>query len=181
MLKTFPAKRVTATKLSSARRQGRQSTLSPKAAGRVITASGRYFTATMGANGGFVARAGTFLNGPDLDKGPSDLSVNHIFQINGLVELPWQIQVSSILRSQSGFHFSRTAAVTEDPDVNGTFNTIDHGPGAGRNAFTAPPFVNLDMHLAKRFAVGERVKVQVLFKDIEGILGGNFSRVLSGI
>ena len=52
------------------------------------------------------------LNGPDLDKGPSDLSVNHIFQINGLVEFPWQIQVSSILRVQSGFHFSRTAAVT---------------------------------------------------------------------
>ncbi len=119
------------------------------------------FTTTSGK---FVARAGTFLNGPDLDKGPSDLALNHIFQINGLVQFPWQIQVSSIFHAQSGFHFSRAAAVTEDPDGNGTFNIIDHGPGAGRNAFTAPAFVNLDMRFAKRFDIGERAKVQVLFE-----------------
>jgi hypothetical protein len=116
------------------------------------------------ANGNFVAQAGTFLNGPDLDKGPSDLAVSHIFQINGLVELPWRIEVSGIFRVQSGFHFSRTAAVTEDPDGNGTFNEIDHGPGAGRNAFAAPAFVNLDMRFAKRFALGERVKLQLLLE-----------------
>jgi hypothetical protein len=116
------------------------------------------------ANGRFVAQAGTFLNGPNLDKGPSDLALNHIFQINGLMDLPWQIQVGGIFRAQSGFHFSRTAAVTEDPDGDGTFNTIDHGPGAGRNFFTAPPFVNLDMRFAKQVDIGERVKVQVLFE-----------------
>jgi hypothetical protein len=117
------------------------------------------------ANGRFVAQAGTFLNGPDLDKGPSSLALDHIFQVNGLVEFPWQIQVSGIFRAQSGFHFSRNTAagVVNDPDGDGNTNGIDHGPGAGRNAFTAPPFVNLDMRLAKRFAVGERVKVQLMF------------------
>jgi hypothetical protein len=123
---------------------------------------GSSFTA---ANGNFVAKAGTFLNGPDLDKGPSDLAVDHIFQINGLVEFPWKIQVSSIFRVQSGFHFSRNAtAAFNDPDGDGNTNLIDHGPGAGRNAFTAPAFVNLDMRVAKRFDIGERVKVQVLFE-----------------
>ncbi|MDQ6653834.1 MAG: TonB-dependent receptor [Acidobacteriota bacterium] len=112
----------------------------------------------------FVAQAGTFLNGPDLDKGPSDLAVDHIFQINGLVEFPWQIQVSGIFRTQSGFHFSRTDPKLSDPDGDGATNGIDLGPGAGRNAFTAPPFVNLDLRLAKRFSLGERVKVQVLFE-----------------
>ena len=119
------------------------------------------FTAS---NGRFIAQAGTFLNGPDLDKGPSDLSVNHIFQLNGLIEFPWQIQVSSIFRAQSGFHFSRTATITEDPDGDAFFNTIDHGPDAGRNHFTAPAFVNLDMRFAKRINIGERVKAQVLFE-----------------
>ncbi|MFL6210044.1 MAG: TonB-dependent receptor domain-containing protein [Pyrinomonadaceae bacterium] len=119
------------------------------------------FTTTTGK---FVAQAGTFLNGPDLDKGPSDLALDHIFQLNGLVELPWQMQVSGIFRAQSGFHFSRTAATTEDPDGNGTFNSIDHGPSAGRNGFTAPPFVNLDMRFAKRCALSERVKLQFLFE-----------------
>ncbi|MBA3714536.1 MAG: TonB-dependent receptor, partial [Pyrinomonadaceae bacterium] len=119
------------------------------------------FTST---NGNFVAQAGTFLNGPDLDKGPSDLAVNHIFQINGLVELPWQFQVSGIFRAQSGFRFSRNATTFVDPDGNGSFGGNDLGPGAGRNAFTAPAFVNLDMRFTKRFDIGERVKVDLFFE-----------------
>jgi hypothetical protein len=113
-------------------------------------------------NGRFVAQAGTFVNGPDFDEGPSDLSVDHTFQINGLVELPWQFQISGIFRVQSGFHYSRQPVVLEDPDGNGTFNAIDHT--AGRNAFTAPAFVNLDMRFAKRFNITERIKVQALFE-----------------
>jgi hypothetical protein len=109
-----------------------------------------------------VAKAGTFVNGPDLDKGPSDLSVAHTFQLNGLLELPWQFQVSGIFRTQSGFQFSRTAKSPEDTVGDGTFNLIDHGPG--RNAFTAPPFVNLDLRLTKRFNITERVKLHALFE-----------------
>ena len=116
------------------------------------------------ANGRFVAQANTFVNGPDLDKGPSDLSVDHTFQLNGLLELPWQLQVSGIFRAQSGFHFSRQALALEDPDGDGTFNTIDHGAGAGRNAFTAPPYVNLDLRVGKRFNITERVRLQALFE-----------------
>ena len=114
------------------------------------------------ANGRFVAQAGTFVNGPDLDKGPSDLSVAHTFQINGLVELPWQFQVSGIFRTQSGFHYSRQPLALEDPDGDGTFNAIDHGPG--RNAFTSPAFVNLDMRVGKRFNITERVNFQAMFE-----------------
>ena len=116
------------------------------------------------ANGRFVAKAGTFVNGPDLDKGESDLSVSHTFQVNGLLELPWQFQVSGIFRAQSGFHFSRQApaASLEDPDGDGTFNAIDHR--FGRNEFTAPPFVNLDLRVTKKFNINERVKIHALFE-----------------
>jgi outer membrane receptor protein involved in Fe transport len=114
------------------------------------------------STGAFVAAAGTFVNGPDLDKGPSDLSVDHVFQLNGLWTLPWNVEISGIFRAQSGFHFSRSASATEDPDGDGTFNTIDHGPG--RNAFTSPPFVELDMRFSKRFQITERVKVEALFE-----------------
>jgi hypothetical protein len=109
-----------------------------------------------------VAAAGTFVNGPDLDKGPSALALDHIFQVNGLVDLPWQFQIGGIFRAQSGFHFSRFDELSRDPDGSGNFNSIDFT--AGRNAFTAPPFVNLDLRFSKRFDVGERVQVQVLFE-----------------
>lgn len=113
-------------------------------------------------NGNLVQAAGTFLNGPDLDKGPSSLSLDHIFQFNGLLDLPWKIQVGGIFRAQSGFHFSRFDELNRDPDGNANFNGIDFT--AGRNAFTAAPYVNLDMRFSKRFNIGERVKVQVLFE-----------------
>jgi hypothetical protein len=113
------------------------------------------------ANGRFVAQANTFVYGPDLDKGPSDLSVDHTFQLNGLLELPWQVQISGIFRTQSGFHFSRSSP-TADPDGDGTLNGID--VIAGRNAFTAPTFVDLDMRFAKRFRLGERARLHVLFE-----------------
>ena len=115
-------------------------------------------------NGNFVARAGTFVNGPDLDKGPSDLSVSHIFQVNGLVNLPWHIELSGIFRAQSGFHFSRQFVNGFlDPDGDGNTNGIDTR-NAVRNGFTAPAFVNLDMRFAKRFKIGERLKLDVFYE-----------------
>ena len=48
-----------------------------------------------------------------------------------------------------------------DPDGDGTLNGID--VVAGRNAFTSPPYVSLDMRFAKRFNIGERAsRVPVL-------------------
>ena len=113
-------------------------------------------------NGNFVAKAGTFSNGPDLDKGPSDLALDHIFEFNGLVNLPYQIQVSGIFRAQSGFHFSQTPNGLIDPDGDSFTNGVD--VIAGRNKFTAPPFVNLDMRFAKALRIGERVRAQILFE-----------------
>jgi hypothetical protein len=116
------------------------------------------------ANGTLVQQAGTFLNGPDRDKGPSDLAIDHVFQANGMVELPYQIQLSGIFRAQSGFHFSRQPAsgVLVDPDGDASVNGIDIN--AGRNAFTTPPFVNLDMRFGKRFNVTSGVRAQVLLE-----------------
>ncbi len=122
------------------------------------------FTTTQGR---FVAQAGQFYNGPDLDKGPSALALDHVFQVNGLVDLPWQFQISSIFRAQSGFRFTRANApgatiAQTDPDGDSTINGIN--VTSGRNAETAPPLINLDLRFSKRFNFTERVKMQVLFE-----------------
>jgi hypothetical protein len=116
------------------------------------------------ANGTLVQAAGTFLNGPDRDKGPSDNAIDHVLQANGLVELPYQIHLSGTFRAQSGFHFSKAppTGVLIDPDGDASVNAID--VNAGRNAFTSPAFVNLDMRFAKRFNITSGVRAQVMLE-----------------
>ena len=124
----------------------------------------------LASNGNPVPQAGIFYNGPNLDKGPSDLALNHTFFVNGLVQLPWKFDFSSIFRAQSGFHYNASfAGNVVNPDVDGDniFNGVDFYSRCGdkpwlggcRNHFVAPTFVNLDLRLAKRFDFGERVKL----------------------
>ena len=131
-------------------------------------------------NGGFIASngnpvppAGIFYNGANLDKGPSSLAVNHAFLAHGIVDLPWKFNFSSIFRAQSGFHYS-AGFFNQSIDVDGDnqFNGVDffqacNKPGwvgGCRNHFTAGPNVNLDVRIAKRFDIGERLKVNLYFE-----------------
>lgn len=117
------------------------------------------FTAS---NGNFVPQAGVFYNGPDLDRGASDLTPKHIFTVFGTAELPWRLSVSGIFRAQSGFRFSRQAEIPVDVDGDLNFNSIDRA--AGRNTFTAPPFINLDIRLTRRWQIKDRLNLIGLFE-----------------
>jgi outer membrane receptor protein involved in Fe transport len=112
------------------------------------------FTAS---NGNPIPKAGIFYNGPNLDKGPSDLALNHTFLLYSLVQLPWKMDFSGIFRAQSGFHYTAEFANPPDVDGDGHFNGVDFL--RGRNHFVAPPFVNFDMRIAKRFDFRERVRL----------------------
>jgi outer membrane receptor protein involved in Fe transport len=122
------------------------------------------------SNGNPVPKAGTFYNGAKLDQGPSDLSLNHTFLVHTIIQLPWKVEASGIFRAQSGFHFGVSPANGgPDFDGDGLFNGAGlnfDGQGAlyARNSQTAPAFVNMDLRVAKRFNIGERVKAQVLFE-----------------
>ena len=96
-------------------------------------------------NGNLVQQAGIFHNGPDLDKGPSTLALDHIFQINGLVDLPWQFQIAGIFRLQSGFHFSQLDGC-RGTRTGRYFNSIDCTPG---EMFRAPASFNIDIRFSK--------------------------------
>ncbi|HET6929789.1 MAG TPA: TonB-dependent receptor, partial [Candidatus Acidoferrum sp.] len=113
-------------------------------------------------NGNYVPKAGVFYNGASLDSGPSDFALRHTFEAHGLVELPWKIQFSSLFRVQSGFHYTQNALVPVDQDGNGAFDGRDLK--TGRNAFTGPHFLNMDLRVAKTFAIGDRARLQALFE-----------------
>jgi hypothetical protein len=113
-------------------------------------------------NGNYVPKAGVFYDGAKLDSGPSDFALRHTFELHGLVELPWKIQFSSLFRAQSGFRYTNSALQPIDQDGNGNFGIRDLK--TGRNAFTAPPFVNMDLRIAKTWVIRERFRVQGLFE-----------------
>ncbi len=115
-------------------------------------------------NGNYVPRAGVFYDGAKLDSGPSDFALRHTFELHGLVELPWKIQFSSLFRAQSGFRYTNSALQPVDQDGNGNFGIRDLQ--TGRNAFAAPPFVNMDLRIAKTWVIRERFRVQGLFEFI---------------
>lgn len=122
-------------------------------------------------NGAFVPKQGTFYDGAKIDSGPSDFALRHTFEMHGLVELPWKIQFSSLLRAQSGFRYTASAKAPVDYDGNGTFNGRDLK--TGRNAFSAPPFVNMDLRIAKTWVIRERFRVQGLFEFFNLFNNGN--------
>lgn len=127
-------------------------------------------------NGNPVPQAGKFYNGANLDKGPSDLALNHTFLVHGIYQLPWKIELSSIFRAQSGFHYSESPANGGvDVDGDGLVNGLDFQ--LGRNTQTAPAFVNMDLRINKRFNLGERVKGQVLFEMFNLLNRGNAAAV----
>jgi outer membrane receptor protein involved in Fe transport len=113
-------------------------------------------------NGNPVPQAGIFYNGADLDRGPSDLALNHTLLMHGIVSLPWRFSISGIFRAQSGFHFSARARTSVDVDGDGLVNGVDLE--AGRNHFEAPGYTNLDLRFSRRFTLGERVRVQATFE-----------------
>ena len=126
-------------------------------------------TGQTNANGSFVAsnnipipKAGIFWNGPNVDRGVSPFALRRTLVLNGTVELPGKVQFSPIFRVQSGFPFSRFPASPLDLDGDQSVNYIDYS--TGRNHFTAPSFINLDLRISRVFRVRERLSFTPLFE-----------------
>jgi len=111
-------------------------------------------------NGNLIAQAGTFSNGPDLDRGRSSLP-EHALLLFGTVDLPYDFQLSAIYRNQSGLQFS-SVANPSDPDGN-QFST-QRDLTVPRNSLEGPSYENLDLRLTKGFDLGDRVRMTVLLE-----------------
>jgi Carboxypeptidase regulatory-like domain/TonB dependent receptor/TonB-dependent Receptor Plug Domain len=114
------------------------------------------------SNGNYVPKAGIFYIGPSLDHGPSDFSVPQTLEAHGLVQLPWNFEISGIFRVQSGFAYSKQLQVPVDQDGNDDFTSTDFF--SGRNHYRAAIFANTDMRFSKTIRIKEKVSLQAFFE-----------------
>lgn len=92
-------------------------------------------------------------NNRDMETGRGAPDIPHQFSVNGIIRLPWEFQLSGIVRARSG--------ATVDPrigqDINGDRNTRERpvidGRIAERNSFRRPATVTADMSLVRRLRI----------------------------
>ncbi|HEX2454949.1 MAG TPA: TonB-dependent receptor [Vicinamibacterales bacterium] len=97
-------------------------------------------------------------NHPEIDEGPSNQSVPHIFTGNGLVTLPYEIAVSGIVFWRSGSAFNPRGIV--DLDGDGLVDQRD--TTQPRNSFRTKAYGDVDMRVEKQFRFGEGHRISAL-------------------
>jgi hypothetical protein len=97
-------------------------------------------------------------NHPEIDYGPSNQSVPHVFVANGLVTLPFDINVSGIAFWRSGNAFNPRGI--SDLDGDGLVDQRD--TTEERNSFRVDPYANVDLRVEKQFRLIERHRIGVL-------------------
>lgn len=91
------------------------------------------------------------------ERGPSDFYQRHRFVTNGLLDLPFRIQLSAVGIFGSGLPVNPLTGV----DNNGDTNLADRPAGLGRNSFRGPAQASVDVSLAKRVAIHESLQVEM--------------------
>ena len=89
-------------------------------------------------------------NHPEIDEGPSNQSVPHIFTGNGVVVVPFDVHVSGIVFWRSGSAFNPRGIV--DLDGDGLVDQRD--TTQPRNAFRTKPYADVDVRVEKQFRFG---------------------------
>jgi hypothetical protein len=97
-------------------------------------------------------------NHPEIDFGPSNQSVPHIFTANGLVVLPLDIHVSGIAFWRSGSAFNPRGI--QDLDGDGLVDQRD--TTQPRNAFRTKAFSDIDLRVEKRFNLMRQSEITLL-------------------
>lgn len=87
---------------------------------------------------------------PDDDLGPSFNDRRHVLAANGLVRLPWAVDLAPVLFISSG----QPLDVTTGADDNGDTIFNDRPAGFERNSERTDGFVQVDLGLSRRFGLG---------------------------
>ncbi|PYQ55454.1 MAG: hypothetical protein DMF78_01895 [Acidobacteria bacterium] len=135
---------------------------------------------------------------PNLERGPAVNDQKHRFVFSGLVEMPWDIRLSTIVTAASGRPFTPLAGADLNGDGDGGAipgpdrarrNLADAASSVSRNRERLPATFTIDLRLAKRFRLGKRAALDLIaeafnlvdrvnYSDVNNLFGtGAFPRV----
>ena len=114
-------------------------------------------------------------NHPEIDVGPSNQSAPHVFVANGLVTLPFDVNVSGIAFWRSGNAFNPRGI--QDLDGDGLVDQRD--TTQERNAFRVDAFSNVDLRVEKAFRLPARHTIAVLIEAFNVFNRANVANVNS--
>lgn len=89
---------------------------------------------------------------PDAERGPSLNDRRHVVAINGLLQLPWRIDLAPVAYFSTG----QPLNVTTGRDDNGDTIFNDRPAGIARNSERTSGFSQVDVGASRRFALGAR-------------------------
>jgi hypothetical protein len=127
------------------------------------------------SNGNWIPKVQAHYNGPDLDYGPSDLSIPQTLLAHGIWDLPWGFQVSGIFRAQSGFAYTLDSNNPPDVDGDGLYGGRDLN--YIRNSNRAPIYVNLDTRLSKAFQFSDARSLHLYFETFNLFNNANLAGI----
>jgi outer membrane receptor protein involved in Fe transport len=91
------------------------------------------------------------------ERGPSDFHERHRFVAHGLVELPFESQITFVATLGSGLPVNAVTGVDNDGDGY----RFDRPAAFSRNSFRTPAQATFDTSLSKRFQVREGLKIEL--------------------
>jgi len=123
---------------------------------------------------------------PDRERGPSLQDQRHRLVISGLYVAPWEINLSTVTRFESGRPYNILAGADLNGDGNGgsipgpdRALTVpgDLSSSIGRNAGTLPGQITVDMRVSRRVALGSHNSVDAIFEVFNLFNRTNFTDI----
>jgi hypothetical protein len=122
---------------------------------------------------------------PLADKGPATHDQRHRFVLSGMVRLPLDFQLSSIITAASGRPFNALAGADLNGDGDGGAsspdrarrNPADPATSVGRNSETMKGQFIVDARLSRRFKLGGRVALEGIVEAFNLLDRTNFSEI----
>lgn len=98
-----------------------------------------------------------------LERGPSDFHQRHRLVFQGLVELPFKFQVSSVVTIASGLPVDPRTGVDNNGDTLVVDRPVNPATGTvfGRNSFRGPVQASVDLSVVRRIPIRENIAIEL--------------------